>query len=217
MRESRSGSPGTDTQSPHQLTCTLSRTAALSQPHPLAPAACTHLRRRSRRTMATSYPMPPGTPVWSTAHRSARSRAGRLAAGHSLKPARVAPAAASSEQPPGRALRQCARCGCRRGSAEMSWLPRQCRASGHRLLEPTRAPPLARPPAPQCPSRHSHRPSPRPLPAALPPQQGWSILLTAAPLGGTFRVVDPRQHPAAPSQPPPPSSRFCSRNPPLLS
>lgn len=59
------------------------------------------------------------------------------------------------------------------------------------------------PTAPQCPSCRSQRLSPPPLPAALPPLQGWNFLLPAAPLGGTFRAADPRQHSTAPSQAPP--------------
>lgn len=43
---------------PYPLASAQRPTAARSQPHPLAPAAGTHLRRRSRRTMAASYPMP---------------------------------------------------------------------------------------------------------------------------------------------------------------
>lgn len=81
-------------------------------------------------------------------------------------------------QPPGWALRQCAKArlpqrrrhppGCTR---RCSW-PRQRRASGHRLLEPTRAPPLARPP---------HRSAP-PAEATSPPR---------SPAAGTRRGAPP--------------------------
>ena len=84
-------------------------------------------------------------------------------------------------RPPGWALRQCAKArlpqrrrhppGCTR---RCSW-PRQRRASGHRLLEPTRAPPLARPPRRSAPPAEATSP-PRSPAAGAPP--------SAAPGGG---------------------------------
>lgn len=109
-------------------------------------------------------------------------------------------------QPPGWALRQCAKArlpqrrrhppGCTR---RCSW-PRQRRASGHRLLEPTRAPPLARPPRRSAP----------PAEATSPPR---------SPAAGTRGGAPPRAAPgwgealSGVLTPPAPNHRFYKQKP----
>lgn len=145
MRESRSGSASLDTHSPRPPACT---------PVPdggFEPATPPRAGRAPTCGGDLGAPWPRLIPC-RTAHRSrvqgcggACSRAGPA---HSLRGRRLPRQAASGTRA---ALRHSARRGCRRGGTGMCWLPRQRGASGHRLLEPTGAPPLARPPRRSAP------------------------------------------------------------------
>lgn len=116
LQESRSSSPSSDRQSPTLVRTPFGDSGSKPATPPPLPQR-THLRRRSRRTMVASYPMPP-------AHRPRAKGAPQHPQSCGAGDSRVQPtareggaAAASSEPPPGRELRQCARRSCRSGGA----------------------------------------------------------------------------------------------------
>jgi hypothetical protein len=182
-------------------------------PHPLSQhraargghtATHTHLRRRSRRTMAALSHAARRRVAEHWARRGARSRAGSVAAEAQHTARAGQPAAAASSHlgvrcgtaPTGEARlpqRRRLGCCCLRRLAWMCWWPRQCRASGHRLLEPTRAPPLARPLCCSAPPACSRR--------RAPPRSPATIAEMGHPYHGHLQWCGPSpQHPAAPSQ-----------------